>query len=203
MLYKVIKDLKEPEEIVSGVHAGFDGKEESKAFGGHLSFKKNGGKIFSRVWWPSICKGFRKYKYIQAFDRCQARVPRLQKGSEELHPVEIPPYSSSIIGVDICATPTSKEGYSCMVVAVNYLSKLTGAELEALRRKTAIGVANFLYNCICRHGCIDYQINDRGRDFVNSILSSGLHRLTGVKQIVTIPYHSQVNGQVGQSNRTT
>ena len=194
---RVIRDGKEREEIVSGAHAGFGDSVESKALGGYLGFDKTEEKIVSRVWWPSIRKDVRNY--IKACDRCQRRAPRLQKGSEQLHPVEIPHHPWSQIGVDICSMPTSKEGYTCMVVTVDYFSKWT--EAEALHRKTAEGVANFLYNCICRHGCFDIQINDRGRDFVNSI-STELHRLTGVKQKITSPYHPQANGLVERSNRT-
>ncbi|GFN81929.1 Gag-Pol fusion protein [Plakobranchus ocellatus] len=125
--------------------------------------------------------------------------PVFKKGPEQLHPVEIPPYPWSLIGVDICTILTSIEGCSCMVVAVDYPSKWT--EAEALRRKSVEGVTCFLYNCICRHRCIDIQIKDRCRDFVNGI-STELHRPTGVKQKVIIPCYFQVNGQVEQSSRT-
>ncbi|GFO44563.1 Pol polyprotein [Plakobranchus ocellatus] len=84
-----------------GRSTGFGGREESKAFGGHLGFYTTEENIFSRVWWPSICKDLRKYKYIKASNRSQPRVPLLQKRSEQLHPVDIPPYPWSLIGVDI------------------------------------------------------------------------------------------------------
>ncbi|GFO01730.1 Pol polyprotein [Plakobranchus ocellatus] len=190
-------EFKEREEIVSGADAGFGDSVESRALGDHLGFDKTEEKIASRVWWPSIRKDVRNY--IKACDRCQRRAPRFQKGSEKLHRVEIPPHPWSQIGVDICSMPTSKEGYTCMVVDVDYFSKWT--EAEALHRKTTEGVANFLYNCICRHGCYDIRINDTGREFVNSI-STELYRLTGVKQRITSPYHPQANGLVERSNRT-
>ena len=68
----------------------------------------------------------------------------------------------------------SKEGFTCMIVVVDYLTKWV--EAEPLPDKTASTVAAFLYSLICRHGCANVQINDQGREFVNEI-SSHLHRL--------------------------
>lgn len=151
---RVIRDEKKQEEIVSDAHAGFGDSVESKAVRSHLGFDKTEEKIASKVWWPPIRKDVRNY--IKACVRCQRRVPRLQKGSEQLHPADILQHPWSQIEVDICFMPTSKEGYTCMVVAVDYFSNWT--EAEALHGKYAEGVANFLYNCICRHGCFDIQI---------------------------------------------
>jgi hypothetical protein len=52
-----------------------------------------------------------------------------------------------------------------------------------------------------RHGCPKVQINDNGREFVNSI-GKELHRLTGKKQRLTSAYHPQANGLVERENRT-
>ena len=52
-------------------------------------------------------------------------------------------------------------------------------------------MVRFLYELICRFGCFTTQINDQGREFVNSVCDE-LHRLTGVKQKVTSAYHPQI-----------
>ena len=70
----------------------------------------------------------------------------------------------------------------CVVVAVDYFTKWM--ETKALKDKTASSVAQFLYECTCRHGVPKIQINDQGREFVN-LLISDLHRLTGTHQHVT------------------
>ena len=46
----------------------------------------------------------------------------------------------------------------------------------------------FLYEIICRHGCMRIQINDQGREFVNDVISK-LHEMTGVDQRVISAYH--------------
>ena len=40
-------------------------------------------------------------------------------------------------------------------------------EANLIREKTALTVATFLYELMCRHGCFRLQIKDQGREFVN------------------------------------
>ena len=54
---------------------------------------------------------------------------------------------------------------------------------------------------MCRHGCLQIQINDQGREFVNEI-SNNLLRMTGTEQRMTSAYHPQSNGLVERQNRS-
>ena len=49
--------------------------------------------------------------------------------------------------------------------------------------------------------CIQIQINDQGREFVNEV-NSNLHRMTGTEQRMTSAYHPQANGLVERQNRS-
>ena len=61
-------------------------------------------------------------------------------------------------------------------------------------------VSQFL--CESRYGCFSIQINDQGREFVNSV-SAELHRLnTGTIQRVTSANHPQANSLVERQKRT-
>jgi len=103
------------------------------------------------------------------------------------------------IGVDLMTLP-EVDGYKYVVVAIDYFSKWS--EARPLFDKTAVSVARFLYDdIICRHGCPRIQINDQGREFLNS-LNDELSRLTGTRQRVTSAYHPQANGLVERQNRT-
>lgn len=100
----------------------------------------------------------------------------------------VPSRAWSQIGVDICMLPES-EGFNSLVVAVDYFTKWI--EAKPLKDKTMVSVARFLYELICRHGCFQVQINDQGKEFVNSV-GEELRRLTGAEQRVTSAYHPQV-----------
>ena len=75
------------------------------------------------------------------------------------------------------------------------------SEAKAVKNKSAPTVAQFLYEIICRHGCIRIQINDEGKKFVNEV-SENLHEVTGTEQRITSAYHPQSNGLCECRNRT-
>ena len=76
------------------------------------------------------------------------------------------------IGVDICNLP-EVDGFKHLVVCIDYFSKWS--EAKPIKDKTAPTVTQFLYEIVCRHGCISIQINDQGRDFVNEIREYFFH----------------------------
>ena len=103
------------------------------------------------------------------------------------------------IGIDICSLKATPDGFRYIVLVVDYFTNWV--EAKTLKVKTAVSVAQFLYEYICRHDVPAIQINYQGREFVNSV-SSELHRLIGTEQIVTSAYHPQANGLVERNNRT-
>ena len=118
--------------------------------------------------------------------------------SPALKPVKVEQQVMKQVGVDLIKLPESN-GFNYVIVLIDYFSKWT--EAEPLTDKTAVSVAAFLYRVICRHGCFQIQINDQGREFVNSV-SIALHDMTGVQQRVTSAYHPQANGLVERQNQT-
>ena len=86
----------------------------------------------------------------------------------------------------ICSLKATPGGFRYIVVVVDYFTKWI--EAKAVKDKTAVSVAQFLYECICFHNVPAIQINYQGREFVNSV-SSELHRLTGTEQRVTSAYN--------------
>lgn len=86
-----------------------------------------------------------------------------------------------------------------MVTLVDYFSKWP--EAEPLPDKCARGVALFLYNLFCRHGCCEVLISDQGREFVNSVKTS-LFKLTGTQHHIASAYHPQSNGLTERFNQT-
>lgn len=127
-------------------------------------------------------------KYVGSCEACQKVNPKFNKEAPSLHSIPVPMEAMQQIGIDISCLPESN-GKRYIVVAVDYFSKWS--EAQALQDKSAVSVASFIYDVICRFGCFSIQINDQGREFVNQV-SEELHRLTGVQQRVTSAYHPQV-----------
>lgn len=137
-------------------------------------------------------------EYCKQCEMCQKVNPKWRQEKPPLQNVPVPKAVMQQIGVDIASLPEC-DGYHYFILAVDYFSKWT--EGEPLKDKTAASVANFLFKLICRHSCVKIQINDQGREFVNSV-STELHRLTGVQQRLTSAYHPQANGLVEKQNGT-
>ena len=58
----------------------------------------------------------------------------------------------------------------------------------------------WLYEIICRHGCMRIQTNDHGREFVNEVITK-LNKMTRVDQWFTPAYRWQANGLCERQNR--
>ena len=102
------------------------------------------------------------------------------------------------IGIDLYTLP-EVDGFNHLIVCIDYFSKWS--EAKAVKDKSAPTVAKFLYEIICRHGCMRIQINDQGKEFVNKV-TENLHETTGTEQRITSAYHPQSNGLCEHQNCT-
>ena len=107
-------------------------------------------------------------QYVRTCDSCQRRGKRLTK--EPLHPLEVGrPFQR--IGIDIVGPlPRTERDNRYIVVATEYLTKWP--EAKALKEADAASVAEFIYNdIICRHGCPEIILSDRGTHFCNELVN--------------------------------
>jgi len=194
----VIRDRDEQRRIIKSIHMGSGDSDTARWLGSHISIDRTRAKILERFYWKNVGRDVREF--ILACGRGQKVNPVRKVDVGELHPVPVPSKVMVQIGVDITNLPKTEDGYCCIVVAMDYFSKWP--EARPLKDHTAESVAKFLFeDIICRHGCVEIQINDQGREFVNKT-SAELHRLTGTKQHITSAYHPQANGLVEGQNRT-
>lgn len=183
---RVLQNEQEVKSIIKEVHEGLGESLESKSLSSHHGIKATLQHIRQRFYWRSMERDIEAF--VKTCDSCQRVNPKLKQDAPDLHCVAIPKEIMQQIGVDISSLPESN-GKKYIVVAVDYFSKWS--EAKALDDKSAISVARFLFELICRFGCFAVQINDQGREFVNEVCAE-LHRLTGVEQRVTSAYHPQV-----------
>ena len=102
------------------------------------------------------------------------------------------------IGIDICSLP-EVDGFKHLVVCIDYFRKRS--EAIPIKDKSSSTIAQFLYEVICRHGCMNIQINDQEREFFNEVRKV-LHNMIGTEQRITSAYHPQSNGLCERQNRT-
>src|SRR5919109_4402181 len=164
--------------------------------GGHLGVDIVFNKIRNLYYWPQMYEDIKAY--IQACDSCQRRGRRRNKEPLQPIPVGDPFYQ---IGIDIVGPlPKTKQGNKYIVVATDYLTKWP--EAKALTEATALQVANFIYDdIICRHGCPQLILSDRGTHFRNQLIEKLLDKFR-IKHLFSTLYHPATNGLVEQFNRT-
>ena len=73
--------------------------------------------------------------------------------------------------------------------------------MDYFKDKSASTAAQFLYEVVCRHECMKFQINDQRREFGNEV-SKDLHNMASTVQRITSAYHSQSNGLCERQYRT-
>ena len=177
-------------EIIHDVHCGVGESEHAKAMAGHLGKNSTYEKVAARFFWYSMATDVTQF--VRGCEVCQRQGDLSTTIKNELNPVPIPPAVMQQIGVDLSSLP-EVDGYLYIIVCI--------VCIKAIKDKSGRTVDQFLYELMCRHGCFAIQINDQGREFVNTV-NAELHRLTGVEQRVTSANHPQANGLVERQNRT-
>ena len=102
--------------------------------------------------------------YIHKSGRCQRQNSLPPNVKNEIRSVPVSLHVNKQVGLDLCSFP-EVNSYHHLIVCNDYFTKWSAANL--IREKTALPVATFPYGLICRHGCLEDQINDQGREFNN------------------------------------
>ena len=162
----------------------------------HFGIQATYDKIKEKYWWKGMLNNITTY--IKSCDQCQRRGK--PQGKHELHPIKVkePFYQ---IGIDIVGPlPQTKKGNRYIVVAIDYFTKWP--EAKALKEASAKEVSTFIFDdIICRHGCSQKILSDRGSHFNNQLIKN-LTQKFEIKHNFSTPYHPQTNGLVERFNRT-
>lgn len=193
---RVIFDNDRKKIIIHDIHEGLGDNPKAKALAAHRGRESTYQKLAERFYWHNMIDDVKEY--IKSCQNCQQQGKMFKKISPELQSIPIPSKVMNQIGVDVCSLP-EVDGFQHIIVCIDYFSKWS--EAKAVKNKSASTVANFLYEIICRHGCIKIQINDQGKEFVNQV-AENLHKMTGTEQRITSAYHPQTNGLCERQNRT-
>jgi Integrase zinc binding domain/Integrase core domain len=162
----------------------------------HFSIDIMFNKIRDRYFWPKMYEDIREY--VKTCDACQRRGK--SSDNQRLHPIPVytPFYQ---IGIDFVGPlPQTSQGNKYIIVAMDYLTKWP--EARAVPRATAEETTKFIYEeIICRHGCPQKILTDRGTHFKNQLVEN-LMKEFEIQHLLSTPYHPQTNGLVERFNRT-
>ena len=107
-----------------------------------MGINKTMKKLIARYFWDTMTINTRNF--IRSCHKCQkVNFSFINKGKQELHNIPVPSQVFSQIGIDIMHMPESPDGHKYVITAIDYLTKYV--EMQALKTKTAIEVANFIY----------------------------------------------------------
>src|SRR5256886_14567823 len=125
---------------------------------------------------------------------------RKAHNNQLLHPIPMQTLFFQV-GIDFVGPlPKTARGNRYILVAMDYLTKWP--EARPLPLANADVTATFLYEeIICRHGCPNRILSDRGTHFNNRIIEH-LLKTFNIKHLLSSPYHPQTNGLVERFNRT-
>ena len=164
--------------------------------GGHLGIDIVLNKVKNLYYWPQMHDDIKAY--IKSCDSCQRRGRK--RNIEPLQPIPIgEPFNK--IGIDVVGPlPRTKNGNKYIVVAIDYMTKWP--EAKAIPTANAQQIVTFILDdLICRHGCPEIILSDRGSHFRNQQVDQLLEQY-GIKHLYSTPYHPATNGLVERFNRT-
>src|ERR1700722_17318204 len=162
----------------------------------HFGIQTTYEKIKERYYWKGILKDIETY--IKSCKQCQFRGK--PTGKHELHSIRVkePFYQ---IGIDIVGPlPITEKKNKYIVVAIDYFTKWP--EAKAIPEASAKEVSTFIFDdIICRHGCPQKMLSDRGSHFNNQVVKTLMDKFK-IKHGFSTPYHPKTNGLVERFNKT-
>ncbi|KAK1592968.1 hypothetical protein Q3G72_033518 [Acer saccharum] len=160
--------------------------------GGHYSSRKTAMKVLhSGFYWTTLFKD--AYHFCLRCDRCQ-RTGNIGKRNEMPQSGQMVVEIFNVWGIDFMGPFPPSDGYSYILVAVDYVSKWI--EATATKTNDSKVVVKFVRGTIfSRFGTPCAIISDGGSHFCNKIFATLLKKYS-VNHKVATPYHPQTSGQV-------
>ena len=164
----VIIDEEEQWRLVHMSHEGVGTTVEAKAMSGHFGRDKTFSLLSSKVYFLNIT-----HKVKQFVDSCEAcqcvkAGSKFEKDRDKLKSIHVPLETWTQLGIDLITNLLkTPEGYNTIITCIDYTSKFV--ESKPLIGKCAEGVAQFMYELVCRYGAARIHISNQGREFVNQV----------------------------------
>ncbi|CAF1358267.1 unnamed protein product, partial [Didymodactylos carnosus] len=168
-------------------------------FSSHFGVRRTYHKIRNKYYWINMFESIQNY--LRSCQKCTQFNTQRRKQPGLLQNQQPPQGVFEIMQMDFWKSPfKSSEGNQYVLVVTDRLSKYVFA--KALPSATAKDAAQMIYeDIVLKHGAIKQLQSDQGPHFKNELMEA-ITKLTGCKQIFSIPYHPMSNGQVERFNST-
>ena len=182
-----------PSSLVEGVARSY----HSHPLGAHLGARRLMSALSKHY---IITNGLQEVqKVTNGCLKCQQRKPSLQKSGKYAAKPPSTPWKT--VAVDFAGPLiTSRNGSKYILVFMDQFTKWV--ELIPTRDQLASTVVQAFYtNIICRHGCPEYLLSDRGPQFSSALVDTMCAHF-GIKKIFSSAYYPQGDGFAERFMRT-
>ncbi|QRV72049.1 Transposon Tf2-1 polyprotein [Ceratobasidium sp. AG-Ba] len=166
---------------------------------GHMGSKKTVSYIRRWYWWPTMAKEI--IEFCQSCGNCQMMKTSSQLPQGLLHTLPIPSRPWGSIGMDFMGPFPQSGGLDYLLVVICRLTSMVHL-IPTQTTITAQDAAILLLREVVRlHGLPDTIVSDRDSKFIATMWQE-LHRLLGVKLLMSTAFHPQTDGSTERANRT-
>lgn len=164
--------------------------------GGHFGVKKSLHRSRKMFYWPNQCTDIQKH--IAHCTECQRRnfqgVTRAQ-----IRQLPVVSYPLQRVGIDLIGKISpSHSGNNYILTIVCHFSRFVQA--YPLSNKKTETIARAFMDYVCRYGCPEHIVSDRGTEFNSALFKEVLCKLKS-KLHLTTAFHPQSNGLTEAFNK--
>jgi transposase InsO family protein len=158
---------------------------------GHKAARKTRDYIARWYWWPSMVKDVEAF--CKSCGTCQTTKTSTTKPKGLLHTLPVPTTPWSSIAMDFVGPFPEVHGYDYLLVVICRLTSLVHLIPTVTTAKATDIAWIYLKEIVRLHGLPTTIVSDRDPKFISKFWRE-LHRLMGVKLLMSTAYHPQTDG---------
>jgi transposase InsO family protein len=158
---------------------------------GHKAARKTHDYLTCWYWWPSMAKDVEAF--CKSCGMCQTTKTSTTKPKGLLHTLPVPTAPWSSIAMDFVSPFPEVHGYDYLLVVICRLTSLVHLVPTVTTARATDIAWIYLKGIVCLHRLPDSIVSDRDPKFISKFWRE-LHRLMGVKLLMSTAYHPQTDG---------
>lgn len=172
--------------------------EQAHVDAGHAGRAKTYARLREKVFWRGMAKDVQRFcKYCHV---CQVNKSSNQPKPGLLHPLPVPEGKFHTVGIDFIVELPVCEGFNCLVVVIDHLTKYVWA-YPCTTALTAAQCADLLYEKLFSiYGLPHTIVSDRDSRFTSSFWEQLMQRLN-VKLHRSTAHHPETDGATERANQ--